>query len=182
MLKPSDNPPIRSPGVDSLRQLEGTWWVAHTKSRFEKAFAWDLLRQGIGYFLPLIERVRISGGKKRRVFLPLFASYVFFCGDEEVRYATMRTDRVCKTIEVADQETLVAELAAVEKALSSQATLDPYPHTAVGRRCRITAGPLQGIDGVVVRRHKLARIVLTVGILGRGAAVEIDADLLESID
>ena len=182
MLKLSENPPILSPQAESLEQLTGRWWVAHTKSRSEKAFAFNLIDHGIGYFLPLIERVRISGGKRRRVLLPLFSSYVFFCGDEEDRYAAMTTNRLCSTIEVHDQEGLLAELAAIEKALAGKAQLDPYPSLAVGRRCRIRAGAFQGLEGIVVRRNKLTRIVLQVSILGQGAAMEIGADLLEVLD
>ena len=182
MLKLSDNPPILSPLAESLEELTGRWWVAHTKSRCEKAFAFDLIDHGVGYFLPLIEKVRISGGKKRRVLYPLFGGYVFFCGDEEDRYRAMTTNRLCKTIEVHDQEGLFAELATIEKALAGKAQLNPYPSLAVGRRCRIKAGAFRGLEGIVVRRNKLTRIVLQVSILGQGAAMEIDADLLEMLD
>ncbi len=182
MLKLSQNPPVLPPDVESVTQLSGRWWLAHTKSRCEKAFAWDLIDHGIGYFLPLIKRVRISGGKKRRVLMPLFSSYVFFCGDEEDRYTAMTTSRLCKTIEIRNQEGLLAELATIAKALADKVQLDPYPCLAVGRRCRITAGVLRGLEGIVVRRNKLTRIVLQVSILGQGAAMEIDADLLEVLD
>ena len=182
MLKLSDNPPILSPLAECLEELTGRWWVAHTKSRCEKAFVFNLIDHGIGYFLPLIERVRISGGKKRQVLHPLFGGYVFFCGDDEDRYRAMTTNRLCSTIEVHDQEDLRAELTAIEKALTGKAQLDPYPTLAVGRRCRIRAGAFQGLEGVVVRRDKLTRIVLQVSILGQGVAMEIDADLLELLD
>lgn len=182
MLKISENPPILPPEVKTVSELTGQWWVAHTKSRFEKAFAWDLLRRGIGYFLPLVERVRISGGRKRRVLAPLFPSYVFCCGSEEDRYAAVKTGRICKAIHVSDQDTLVKELVTIEKALNGEAELNLHPHAAVGRRCRIAAGPFKGLEGVVVKHRKLARLVLEVSILGQGASMEIDADLLEPID
>ena len=168
--------------MESLRQLCGRWWVAHTKSRFEKAFAWDLLRHGIGYFLPMVERVRISGGRKRRVMAPLFPSYVFFCGNEADRYAALATDRLCQVLRVADQEVLIGELGDIERAMAGKAVMDPYPFAATGRRCRVKAGPFRGLEGVVVNRNKVARLVLQVGILGQGAAIEIDADLLEPGD
>jgi len=182
MLKLSDNPPVLSPGTESLAELTGQWWVAHTKSRFEKAFAWDLARRDIGYFLPMIEQVRMSGGRKRRVLAPLFSSYVFFCGDEDARYTAMTTHRLCQAIEVLDQESLVAELLAIEKAVQGKVKLDPYPRLTQGARCRVTAGAMRGVEGVVIRRDKLARIVLQVSILGQGAVMEIEADLLELID
>ena len=164
-----------------MSELQGKWWIAHTKARFEKAFAWNLLKREIGHFLPLVERVRISGGRKRRVMMPLFSSYVFFCGPEEDRYTALTTNRLCQTIEIVDQETLIHELLMIESALNRQAELDPYPFAAVGQRCRIKAGPFMGLEGKVVDRSKMARLVLEVGILGQGAVIEIDADLLESV-
>ncbi len=56
MLKLNDNPPIVYPEGASVADLPGQWWVAHTKARFEKAFAWDLLGRGIPYFLPMMLR------------------------------------------------------------------------------------------------------------------------------
>ncbi len=182
MLKVSDNPSILAPWAESVAELSGQWWVAHTKARFEKAFAWDLAQRHIGYFLPLVERVTVSGGRKRRVMATLFPSYVFFCGTPEERHAALTTNRLCQTIPVVDQKQLVAELAALETALRGNAPLDSYPFAAVGRRCRITAGPFLGLEGTVVERSRPARIVLEVGILGQGASMEIDAGLLEPVD
>ena len=183
MLKLSDNPPILSPGVESLTELTGQWWVAHTKARFEKSFAWELHYRNIGYFLPMVERKRIYGGKKQPVLLPLFSSYVFFCGAEEDRYTAMTTNRLCQTIEVVDQDGLKEELSRIEKALLSKAIIDHYPHLPIGNRCRITIGPMMGTEGVVVeRKDAKARMVLEVTILGQGVVMEIDADLLEPVD
>jgi len=181
MLKLSDNPPMLSPAVQTLAALEGRWWLGHTKARCEKAFAWELMRREIGYFLPMVRRVTVSGGRKRHVMLPLFPSYVFFCGSDQDRYTAMTTNRICQTIEVADQAGLISELTAIEKALLEQAPLDRYPFAAVGQRCRIAAGALKGLEGVVVQRNRRARIVLQVSILGQGAVVEVDADLLEPV-
>ncbi len=182
MLKVSENPPMLPPGCSGLGELQGAWWVAHTRARFEKAFAWDLLHRGVGYFLPLLEHTKISGGKKRRVLAPLFASYVFFCGSDEDRYWAMTTNRLCQTIRVTDPEKFLRELSAIQKALSGKAMLDPYPFAAVGKRCRIKGGPFQGTEGTVIRRGKTWRLVLEVSMLGQGAAMEVDADLLEPLD
>lgn len=180
MLKLSENPPIVSPGVNTLVGLSGTWWIAHTKARFEKVFAWDMLRRDVGYFLPMREKVIFSGGRKRRVMWPLFTSYVFFCGNEADRYFAMTTNRLCQTIEVVDQDELVGELSAIEKALAGKAILDPYPHLPVGTHCKVVSGPMMGIEGVVVeRKNSKARMVLAVSVLGQGALIELDSDLLE---
>ncbi len=130
-----------SPLVESVYDLKGRWWVAHTKARFEKAFAWDLIAWGIGYFLPMLERVRFSGGKKRRVMLPLFNSYVFFNGTEENRVEALTTNRLCRTIEVVGQKTLVRELSMIQRAVQGAISLDLYPFAVEGERCRIISGP-----------------------------------------
>ncbi|MCP4263604.1 MAG: hypothetical protein GY774_39770 [Planctomycetes bacterium] len=183
MLKLSDNPAMLTPEAQSLTDLNGTWWVAHTKARFEKAFAWDMFNRGIGYFLPMREKIIFSGGRKRHVMAPLFTSYVFICGMELDRYTALTTNRLCQTIEVVDQDSLIEELASVEKALLSKAIIDHYPRLPVGRRCRIISGPMIGTKGVVIeRKNAKARMVLEVIILGQGAVVEIDSDLLESME
>jgi transcription antitermination factor NusG len=181
MLKLSENPPVLSASVERLAQLDGQWWVAHTKARAEKALAWDLHRLGIGYFLPMIERVKVSGGRKRHVLLPLFPSYIFMCGSGDDRYAAMTTNRIAQVLDIPDQAGFVRELTAIERALQADALLDPYPQVARGKRCRISAGPFAGVEGIVVRTCGKARFVIQVDFIGQGAAMEVDADLLEEL-
>lgn len=182
MLKLADNPPMLGLDEAPLDQWLGTWWVAHTKSRFEKAFAWDLRGAGVPYYLPLYQRLTVSGGRKRKVLAPLFPGYVFFCGSADDRYTAMTTNRLCQTIDVPDQAQLRQELADLQKALEAKAGIDPYPHAAVGRRCRVRCGPFQGLEGVVIQRNGVARLVLEVSILGQGAALEVDTDLVDPAD
>src|SRR5256885_16668643 len=134
MLKLADNPEILHPATDDLSSIPGTWWVAQTKSRCEKAFATDLASRGIAYFLPMIQRLSFSGGRKRRGMMPLFAGYVFFCGSALERHAALQTDRLARVIEVRDQRRLISELSAPHRVLLPKIELDPYPFAAAGRR------------------------------------------------
>jgi len=183
MLSLSENPSILTPDVESLTELRGTWWIAYTRPRFEKAFARDLCSHGIGYFLPMYEKTIFSGGRNRRVMSPLFTSYVFFCGVERDRYTAMRTNRLCHTVNVVDQQRLIEELARIEAALLSKAVIAGYTGLPLGSRCRVVSGPMRGTEGVVVERKcARARMVIAVTILTQGALVEIDADLLEPLE
>ena len=182
MLKRSENPPPLNHDPSGWTDLSGCWWVAHTKARFEKAFAWDLFRQKIPYFLPMIERVIFSGGRKRHVLQPLFTSYVFFCGNELQRYWALTTKRLCQVIPITDQAPFIKQISWVQQALAGNAELDIHPTMAVGHTCRVTQGPFEGIEGTVIQRNGKARIVLHVRMLGRGATMEIDNDLLELIE
>ncbi|MEM1207976.1 MAG: transcription termination/antitermination NusG family protein [Planctomycetota bacterium] len=182
MLKLTDNPAPLSPVAESIAELPGPWWVGHTRSRCEKAFAWDLYRAQVRYYLPMIERISVSGGRKRRAMHPLFPSYVFFCGDEVARYKALSTGRLCQVIEVTDQDRLVEQLDAVHRVIAAGGRPEPYPFVTLGQRCRVTAGPFADVEGVLVQQRRHQRFVLDVSILGQGASIEIDADLLEPID
>jgi len=182
MLALAENPPIMPECVQSLAQLAGPWWVGHTKSRFEKAFAWDLLSRGVGYFLPMSPRITFSGGRKRKGMTPLFPSYVFFCGSETVRWQALSTNRLCRVLAAPRQEQLVTELEQIRKVLQSGQALELYPAPAIGTRCRVTAGPFKGMIGVIADQARPSRLVLTVDVLAKGASLDIDAELLEPLE
>jgi transcription antitermination factor NusG len=179
MLKASDNPPVVSQGVEALTDIPGDWWVGHTKARAEKSLAWDFVNLSIPYFLPMVEKTAIWGGRKRKVLVPIFPSYVFFAGGEMQRYQAMKTDRVCQVIPVRQREKFVKELENVRKAMGCRDMLNLYPFAAVGERCRVSSGPLEGIEGIVIRKDDSLHLVMQVSMLGRGASLEITADLLE---
>jgi len=182
MLAVEENPPMLSPTAKSLVEISGPWRIAHTKSRAEKAFCWDLVRLQLDFFLPMLERITFSGGRRRHVLCPMFPSYVFFSGSDGDRYEALTTNRLCQILEVKDQQKLVDELIWIETALRGKAVLDAYPHAVVGRRCRVRSGPLMGVEGIVVERSKLTRLALQVSMLGQGASLQIHPDLLEPLD
>lgn len=160
----------------------GRWWLVHTKSRMEKALAADLERLAIGYYLPLLRTRRRYGKRLLDVSLPLFPGYLFLCGNEDDRYATLMTHRAARVIAVSDQERIKQELRQVYRATTSDQPVDLYPGLRRGRRCRITRGSLQGVEGVVLRRRGLYRVYLGVEALGQSAELEIDPGMLEIID
>jgi transcription antitermination factor NusG len=167
---------------ETIRQIGGRWWIAHTRSRMEKALARDLQNLGIDCFLPLVKQVRYSGGRKRHREFPLFGGYVFFAGDEQARYRCMCTGRLCQTIEVSDQAKLVEQLSAIEAALAAGICVTPAVELLAGQQCRILDGPLMGAQGKVVRTNGQQRVLLSVDMLGQGAIVDIETDLIERLD
>ena len=181
MLTAQENPPTVYPRDAAIGELVGQWWVAHTKARNEKALAWDLLKREISYFLPMVEKVRASRGRKVKNIMVLFPGYVFLCGGEQDRYTAMTTNRIASTIEVVDQDRLIKELGSIQQALATPKLLDPFPYLRTGRKCVVTAGPLKGVEGFLVRRKNINRLVLQVDVLGQAVATEIDAGLLEVV-
>ena len=182
MLKPSENPPTIWPEGKAIRDFTGLWWVAHTKSRNEKALAHDLIGKDISYFLPMSWKIRRRKGRKIRSLLPLFSGYLFFCGEENQRIELLRTNRVANLIEVEDQQRLSDELLQIEQALRTGTPLVPYRYIKTGQRCQVIAGPLADLQGIVVRTRNTTRLVLQIDMLGQAASVEIDTEMIEVID
>ncbi len=181
MLKPEENPPIVWPAGSSIKNFQGIWWVAHTKSRNEKALAWQMQKKNISYFLPLTEKVFRKSRRVFRSMLPLFGGYVFFCGDENNRLEVLKTNRVASLLEVKNQQHLITELLPIEKALTSGINLEPYAYIKTGHLCKVIAGPLLGTEGLVVSDQNKTRLILQVDILGKATCLEIDSALLEIV-
>ena len=171
-----------TPTLHASGPQEHRWVVLHTKARQEKAVARHLEASGLTYDLPLVQRVTLTRGRKHRSEVPLFSGYVFLKGEKQDAYDAVATKRVCNIIEVKDQDALEHELTRIHDAIRSGLPIEEFPRIAVGTRCRVMKGPLQGVEGVVIEEARRTCLVLHVEILGRGAAVEIERDLLESID
>jgi hypothetical protein len=112
----------------------------------------------------------------------LFPGYVFLCGGQREKEAALRTRRIAKVLEVADQEGLKADLRQIQRVVESEESVDLYPRLRRGCRCRVTGGSLRGLEGVVLRRKGPWRMFVAVEFLGQSADLEIDSALLEVIE
>ncbi len=190
MLNLKDNPPVKPTAISALGEIKGDWYVAHTKGRNEKAFAWDLVRKNVPHFLPMVEKVTFSGGRKRRNMAALFPGYVFFAGNGDTRLDAFSTNRLCQIIDVRDQVGLVSELSQIDIVLTTGHDVAYFPHAAVGKRVRVNGGPFEGSEGVVIEHQEAdARettdglmVVLSVSILGVGAGIRVPPSLLAPAD
>lgn len=187
MLQLEKNPPMSHGGLGGeLGPVDWTepWTAVYVKPRQEKALAWDLVRRGVSYFLPMVLRQTSSGGRRRRNMYPLFPSYLFLADGDEARLAALKTDRVVRLVSVdaAEQPTFRRELAALEAALRScPESLELYPRLAIGTRVVVKAGPLKGVEGVVMQFGQKRKLWLGVTTLGVGATVEIHPDLVDAL-
>jgi transcription antitermination factor NusG len=175
------NEPTRSASLLHA-PVERRWMVLHTRARQEKAVARHLEAAGVQHDLPLIERVTVTRGRKHRSEVPLFTGYVFVKGEKQDAYDAIATKRVASFIEVRDQDRLEQELERIHTALKSGLPIEEFPQLAIGQRARVTKGPLMGTEGIVIEEARRTCLVLHVEILGRGASVEIERDLLEPVE
>ncbi len=162
---------------------EGRWWCLHTKPRQEKATARHLRSSAVTYYLPqVVKEDRTPQGRKIRSVVPLFTSYLFLHGDDHDRVEALKSNRLVNVLEVVDQDTLWHDLRQIYQVLSSGLTVVPEPVMPVGARVRIKTGPLEGIEGTVIRRGKRNQFVAVVHFLGRGATVDLQDWQVERVE
>jgi len=162
--------------------VNGTlWWVAHTKSRREKALADFLAQHNIGYYLPMVKVRQPNLRRERFSLLPLFSGYLFFKGSRDDRYAAYTSNHIARVLEVGDQEKLRTELFQIARVLEAREHLSPCDFFSEGQRVRITYGPLKGIEGIIERKNGSCRLVLTVSAIAQSYAVNIDAEMVAAV-
>jgi transcription antitermination factor NusG len=168
-------------GVFDLSETAAPWWVAHVRSRQEKALARHLVRSDVPFYLPLHEKRVRRGGRQFVSHLPLFPSYVFCRGRGDERLAALRTHLVCQILDVAHQDVLTAELAQLRFLQESGASLAPHPALDPGDAVRVIQGPFEGYVGVVVRSGGRPRLVVSISMLRKAVAVEFDREALAPV-
>jgi len=167
---------LNSPAEDNVHS-HALWYAGYTASRHEKRVAEHFAQRGVEHFLPLYETIHRWNNGCHRVQLPLFPGYIF------VRIALK--DRL-RVIEVPGFVRLVGfnslpcalpepDINRMKEALNKGVLAEPYPYLTVGTRVEIRNGPMQGMSGILLRRQNKCRVVISVDLIMRSMAVEVDA-------
>ncbi|MBX9792128.1 MAG: antitermination protein NusG [Pirellulales bacterium] len=166
----------------SAHGLDSAWWALYTKPRQEKSLARQLLKARIPFFLPLVPRARLYRGSRRESYVPLFTGYLFLCGTDEQRLASLTTNRVVQAIPVKNAAELVEDLKQIERLIASRAPLTVEKRLLPGQHVRIRAGALAGLEGTILFRRRESRLLVVVRFLQQGVSVDLDDFMLERID
>ncbi len=157
------------------------WWAVYTKARQEKAFARHLVQLECPFYLPLVPKDNLIRGRKVQSHIPLFGGYVFLFGTEEERAKSLTTNRVSTILNVDDQEQLSHDLRHVAMLIDADAPLTVEKRLESGTPVRIKAGPMQGLEGIVITRRGQTHLLVSVRMLQQGVSVEIDDFVLEPL-
>lgn len=154
------------------------WVVAHARPRAEKRITQICRSRGMPFYLPLRERTHVYGSRRRTFSSPLFSGYVFCCTTMADRAWLRQNQHVANLLEVADQQGLLIQLRQVQLAIAAGQIIEVLPYLEAGKRVRVIAGPLKGLEGVVVRGKGRMRIVVNVDLIQQSIVTEIDGDAL----
>ena len=163
-----------------LPEKDFPWWVAHTRSRQDKALARYLLPLQVPFYLPCREHRSRRAGRTFVSYLPLFPGYLFFRGPAVSRHLALRSNLVVQILEVRDQSLLAQELMQIRHLQEAGAGLVPYVDVAPGDPVRITEGPFKGYTGIVLRAQGRLRLLVSISMLRRAVAVDLEREIVAS--
>lgn len=175
---PQLEPSLLQPGFFDAR-----WYVVCTVARHEKRVAELLQNRGLPFSLPLYEAVHRWKDRRAIVQLPLFPGYVFVNVALSNRLNVLTIPGVLRFVSFNGRPAPLPdwELEAIHSALTARLRAEPHPYLKVGQRVRIKAGPLMGTEGILVRKRNRYRLVLSVDMIMRSVALDVDASEVEAV-
>jgi transcription antitermination factor NusG len=157
-------------------ELGFRWYALHVHTRKEAAVAAHLEGQGLECFLPLYKSVRKWSDRVKELQQPLFPGYLFSRFDYQNRRAVVMTPSVLQV--VGNGRTAIPvpddEISAIQTAVASGLSHQPWPYIEVGERVRLTYGTLSGLEGILINFKGNHRVLLSVSLLQRSVAFEVD--------
>jgi transcription antitermination factor NusG len=170
--------------VGPLPEISGAnWYALYTAPRHEKRVADQISRQGIACFLPLYRSVRRWKDRRKELALVLFPGYVFVRMSLQHRLRVLQLPGAVRLVTFNGKPASLpeAEIESLRHHLSCFGNVEPHPYLSVGRRVRVRSGPLKGLEGIILRTKDRCRIVLSIHLIMRSVAVEVDGSDLEFI-
>ena len=163
--------------------IEPRWYAAYTCANHEKRVTTELDLRAVEHFLPLYNSVRRWKDRQVRLDLPLFPGYVFVRLALRDRLRVLQIPSVVRLVGFGGQPYPLSdrEIDSLRAAILNALRIEPHPHLTAGSRVRIVGGPLAGAEGILARKKNLCRVVLTLDLIARSAAVEVDAADIERI-
>jgi transcription antitermination factor NusG len=170
--------------IDETMCEDSMWWALYTRHQHEKAVAGMLSAKGFEVFLPLYESIRRWKDRSKMLSFPLFPCYVFVRGGLNRRLQVVTTPGVHMILYHGERVATIpeAEIDAIRRAVEGPFQVEPHPFLKCGDRVRVIRGSLEGVEGVLVRKKNLLRLVLSVDMLAQSVAVEIDASDVQPVE
>jgi transcriptional antiterminator NusG len=159
------------------------WYALQVRPRFEKVVAGLLENRGLETFLPLYRSRRRWSDRMKTVDLPLFPGYLFSRFDAEARLPILTTPGVIGVLGLGKRPVPVHDddIANVQAIVASGLPACPWPFLECGDPIRIVHGPLRGMEGILVRSDKHERLVVSVKLLQRSVAVDINREWVRPV-
>ena len=152
------------------------WFAILARSGREKYATMLLENSGFECFLPIGKSTRKWSDRMKEIDVPLFPGYLFCRMNPNDRLPVLTTPGVIQIAGIGKMPIPIEEheIAAVRQIEKSGLSATPWPYLRVGNAAKIEKGPLRGVTGIVVKIKSALKLVLSIELLQRSIAVEID--------
>jgi len=160
---------------------DNRWYAAYTCTHHEKRVAQQLSERQIENFLPMYRSVRRWKDRRKELQLALFPSYVFVRMNLKDRLRVLQLPGVVSFVSFGGNPAplLDIEIETLRQGNANPTQISPHPYLKVGRRVRVRSGPFAGTEGILMRRRDGCRVVVSIDLLMRSVAMEVDeADIV----
>jgi transcription antitermination factor NusG len=160
----------------SMSNTSYSWYALRVKARYEQTIASVLEEKGYATLSPTYSTKRVWSDRVKTVQVPLFAGYLFCAFEAHSRLPIVTTPGVLHILGTEAGPTAVdtAEIAAVTALVRSGLKAQPCPYLMPGQRVYLDAGPLAGVEGVVITQNNRQQLVISITLLQRAVAAEVD--------
>lgn len=157
------------------------WYAVRVRSNHERIAADYLRHRGMEEFVPTFRMRKRWSDRVKSVECPLFGGYVFCRFDPREMVPVLSAPGVVNVVGFGNRPAPVPEeeLDAVRRVLESGLPASPWPYLKSGDAIRIRSGPLKSLEGRLERVRDEWRVVVSVNLLQRSVAVEVDPEVLE---
>lgn len=175
----AEDGPLRSPEEGCYLP----WFALRVRSNFERVTSSVLRQKGFEEFVPTCRTKRRWSDRIKEIDRPLFPGYVFCRFDPTRLLPILRTPGVVHIVGGRKIPCPVddAEMKSLQALVASQVLVAPYSFLRLGQRVAIRYGPLAGVEGVLESFRSGYRIVVSITLLQRSVAAEVDADWIKPI-
>jgi len=163
--------------------MQVNWFALNVKPRHEKAVEQQLTARSLEGYSPYYSARRRWSDRVKPVEFPLFPRYVFCRFSFEERLRVISIPSVISIVGFGGAPCPIAEMD-IEKIRSMVASglpVMPWPCLQIGEQVRICNGTLLGLEGILTREKAAYRVVVSIEILQRAVAVEVERDLIEPL-
>jgi len=159
------------------------WYAVCTRHQHEKVAARILVDKAFEVFLPLYKAPRRWQDRIKEISVPLFPGYLFVREGLDRWLPILNTTGVSSIVSCGGRPAAIpfSEIEAVRQIVESTLRVEPHPFLRSGDWVRVKYGPIAGVEGILLRKKNTARLVLSVEMLGKSAAVEVDATHVERV-
>src|SRR5262249_2061084 len=150
---------------------------------YENFVATCLGHKGYEWLLPTYNNKRRWSDRVKEVELPLFPGYLFCKFNPEERLPILKTPGVISVVGFGRNPVPVDdnEIAALRALVNSGVSREPHAYLRTGQRVRIEHGALRGVEGILLEFRGRQRVVLSVTLLQRSVAVEIEGAFVKPL-